>query len=178
MKRLINSENILIDCTFSYPKDFYETLIIMFYDNLYNKMIPGVFVTVNNKKQEGYKAIFNSLKSDILCVTNNDITQIKLKTVTTDFETALYKSFFECFNIIPNLKHNGCFFHYLKNIRKYLIKNGYTKKANEKHYDYIIKSVYKLPFISNIDKNIKNEIKNICDVDPFYKDFENYFNKQ
>ena len=62
MKRLICSENILTDCTFSYPKDFYETMIIIFYDNLYNKMIPDVFVTVNNKNQEGYKAIFKSLK--------------------------------------------------------------------------------------------------------------------
>ena len=110
IKRLISAENILIDYTFCYPQDFYETIIIMFYDNLYNKMISGVFVTVNNKKQEGYKAIFDSLKIDILSYIDNDINEIKGKTVTTDFETALYKAFFYSCNIITNLKHNGYFF--------------------------------------------------------------------
>ena len=78
-------------------------------------MIPGVFVTVNNKKQEGYKAIFDSLKIDILSYIDNDINKIKWKKTTNDFETALYKAFFYSFNIIPNLKHNGSFFCFKKN---------------------------------------------------------------
>ena len=32
IKRIIASENLLIDATFIYPKLFYQTLIIMFYD--------------------------------------------------------------------------------------------------------------------------------------------------
>ena len=73
---------------------------------------------------------------------------------TIDFELGLYTSFKNIFNNLNNIKHNGCFFLFLKNIRKYLIKNGFTKKENETHYKYIITNVYKLPFKNNIDKSI------------------------
>ena len=71
----------------------------------------------------------------ILSLIKNDIKKIKWKTITTDFEFSLYTSFFGNFNNIPDIKHNGCLFHYLKNIRKFLIKNGYTKKINKTHYE-------------------------------------------
>ena len=49
IKRIIASENLLIDATFIYPKSFYQTLIIMFYDPIYLKMFPGIFIAMNNK---------------------------------------------------------------------------------------------------------------------------------
>ena len=63
----------------------------------------------------------------------------------------------------------------MQNIYKYLLKNKYTVKSNKSHYNYIIKSVYELPFKLNIEKNIDKEIKKICKKDIFYKDFCNYF---
>ena len=42
IKRIIASENLLIEATFIYPKLFYQTLIIMFYDPIYFKMFPGI----------------------------------------------------------------------------------------------------------------------------------------
>ena len=68
----------------------------------------------------------------------------------------------------------------MKNIYKYLLKKQYTMKKNKKHYNYIIKSVYKLPFKDNIDKIIEKEIKNICKKNKFYnyKDFGKYFEDQ
>ena len=63
----------------------------------------------------------------------------------------------------------------MKNIRKYLIKNGYTKKIKKK-YKYIIKNCYNLPFKKNINKNISKEIKNIFGKRKDYKEFETYFN--
>ena len=76
------------------------------------------------------------------------------------------------------MKHNGCFFHYLKNIRKYLVKNGFTKKENISKYNFIIKECYKLPFIKNIEKEINSKIEKICKKDKIYKDFKKYFNNQ
>ena len=55
--------------------------------------------------------------------------------------------------------YKRCFFHYLKNIRKYLVKNGFGKKSSENYYNYIIKSCYKLLF-KKIHKNIEKELKN------------------
>ena len=74
---------------------------------------------------------------------------------------ALFKAFGETFDFVENLHHYGCFFHYLKNIRKYLIQNGLTTKAKKEKYDYIIQNCYKLPFIEDINKNIDKEINKI-----------------
>ena len=84
-------------------------------------------------------------------------------------------AFKKSFDFLKELKHNGCFFHYMKNIYKYLLKNQYITKKNKKHYNYIIKSVYKLLFKENKDKIIEKEIKNICKKNKFYKDFGKYF---
>ena len=158
IKRLINSEHILLDCTYVYPINYYQTLIIMYYDNILNKMIPGIFPIINNKYLIGYSLIFSYIKNYIFSLINNDTTKIKWISFTTDFEVGLYRSFQNTFNNIKNLKHHGCFFHYLKNIRKFLIKHGFTKKENESHYKYIINNVYKLPFIKDIHLNIEKEI--------------------
>ena len=62
IKRIIASENLLIDATFIYPKSFYQTLIIMFYDPIYFKMFPGIYVAMNNKYYEGYLEAFKYIK--------------------------------------------------------------------------------------------------------------------
>ena len=59
----------------------------------------------------------------------------------------------------------------MKNIYKYLLKNKYTVKSNKSHYNYIIKSVYELPFKLNIEKNIDKEIKKICKKIFFIRNF-------
>ena len=58
IKRLIISENLLIDGTFTYPKSFYQTIIIMFYNPICFKMIYGIFISINNKSLEGYSQCF------------------------------------------------------------------------------------------------------------------------
>ena len=57
---------------------------------------------------------------------------------------------------MPDIKYNGCSFHFLKNIRKFLMKNGFTKKGNENHIKYLMNNVYSLPFKSKINKSIDN----------------------
>ena len=132
IKRLIISENLLIDGTFTYPKGYYQTIIIMFYDPLLFKMIPGIFIGINNKTLQGYTLVFRFIRDYIYKYCQNDLSKIKWKVFTTDFEENLFNSFQKVFKKIENLEHKGCFFHYLKNIRKYLVKNGFTKKKWKK----------------------------------------------
>ena len=126
----------------------------MFYDPILFKMIPGIFIATNNKSFEGYKAIFRFIRDYIYKYVQNVLTKIKWKIFTTDFEINLFKAFKKIFNKLKDLQHKGCFFHYMKNIRKYLIKNGFTKKINEEKYKYIINNCYNLPLKKNINKNI------------------------
>ena len=138
-------------------------------------MIPSIFIVTNNKICEGYILIFDFIKRYITSYIKNELIHLNWQSFTIDFEIALITAFKKTFDFIPNLKHNGCFFHYMKNIYKYLAKNTYTVKNNKSHYDYIIKNVYKLPFKLNIEKNIDKEIKKICKKNSFYKDFCQYF---
>ena len=70
------------------------------------------------------------------------------------------------------------FFHYLKNIRKYLVKNGFTKKDNISHYNCIIIRYHNFPLKQNIDKTISKEINTWFIINKHYKYFYVYFKKQ
>ena len=59
IKRLIISENLLIDGTFIYPKGYYQTINIMFYDPIIFKMIPGIFISINNKNNRVTQKLLN-----------------------------------------------------------------------------------------------------------------------
>jgi len=102
-------------------KDMFKLLRIMYYDTLYYKMIPGIIIIVNNKTLNGYLEIFNFIKISILNKIENKLERLKWRTFTTDFEIALYEAFGRTFEFIKNFKHIGCFFHFLMNIRKFLI---------------------------------------------------------
>ena len=62
MKRLIATQHLLLDCTFPYPLGFYQTLIIIYYDPLEYKMIPGILAIINNKATVRYEEIFGYIK--------------------------------------------------------------------------------------------------------------------
>ena len=100
----------------------------MYFYVIIEKMIPGIFILMNNKTEEGYIDCFKYIKEYIYRLNKNIKTAIKIKTFTTDFEIALYNSFDKVFNSDNNIRHIGCYFHYLQNIRKYLQKNGFTTK--------------------------------------------------
>ena len=155
IKRLIASEHLLIDGTFVYPMDYMQTIIIMYYDVIIEKMIPGIFIIINNKTLEGYKDSFTYIKEYIIKSNNQSRKKFKFKTFTTDFEIALFKAFNEVFNEGNEIKHIGCYFHYLQNIRKYLQKNGLTAKKNIEYYNSIINicksfTLYEIKIIKDI----------------------------
>ena len=86
----------------------------MYYDPVYYKMIPGVFILLNNKTISGNTEAFNFLKQHILQTITNNLNKIKWKTITTDFEVGLYTAFNKVFNFIQEIKHVSCFFIFLK----------------------------------------------------------------
>ena len=79
IKRLKISENLLIDGTFTYPKGYYQIIIIMFYDIIIFKMIPGIFISINNKTKQGYTKIFRFIRDNIYKYDANDLNKINWK---------------------------------------------------------------------------------------------------
>ena len=131
-------------------------MIIMYYDTIIYRFIPGIFVLINNKTCNGYQHIFR----DIIEIIQSYEKEIKAKlnwaSITTDFENGLIKAIdLEIINKYDNITHYGCFFHYLKNIRKQLVKLGFGTDANKNIYNDVIKFCYELPFSENIENNIK-----------------------
>ena len=157
IKRLIVSEHLLIDGTFVFPYTYMQTIIIMYYDIITSKMIPGIFIITNNKTEEGYRDSFLYIKYYINKLIKNEKKNLKFKTFTTDFEKALFNAFNVIFNQNKDIKHVGCYFHYIQNNRKFLQKKGFTSKEFKDLYDTVLNMVKELPF-----KNIKK------------KDFMNY----
>ena len=51
----------------------YQTIIIMFYDPIIFKMIPGIFIAVNNKTKPGYIKIFSFIRDYIYKYFANDL---------------------------------------------------------------------------------------------------------
>ena len=100
---------------------------------------------------------------------NNKRDELKWLTITTDFEISLYNFFNNVFKNIKKTKHVGCFFHFMKNIRKYLMQHNYTKKENAEKNKYIINNIYKFPFKKDINKSVVKEITKICKKGSFYK---------
>ena len=130
-----------------------QTIIIMYYDIIIEKMIPGVFIIINNKTEEGYLDCFLYLKyciDKIVIINKKEL--VHFTTFTTDFEIALINAFNKVFNKEKNIRHIGCYFHYIQNIRKNTQKNGYTTKKNIEIYNSVMSLCKILPF-----KNMKNE---------------------
>ena len=103
----------------------------MYYDIIYYKIIPAIYLAINNKTINGYYEVFNYIKSYIMDTIKNKIDRIKWKKLTSDFEYSLYTSFIKTFNILE-IKHIGYFLHFMKNIKNFLRDNGFTKLKNKK----------------------------------------------
>ena len=157
IKRLIKSEHLLIDGTFVKPIGFLQTIIIMYYDIIIDKMIPGIYIIINNKTYEGYYDSFLFIKNFIDKINGNN--NYNFLTFTTDYEVALFTAFNKVFNSNNKVKHVGCYFHFLNNIHKYLQKNGFTTNKYKKLYDSVINLCKNLPFLHLKGNILKNHIK-------------------
>ena len=60
-----------MDATSVTIETFYQTLIIMYYDIYTGKMIPAIFICMDNKAMEGYLFVFQYIKYYILKIIKN-----------------------------------------------------------------------------------------------------------
>ena len=130
----------------------------MYYDILIEKMIPGIFIVINNKTFEGYVDCFTYIKNYIIKLNHNN-QNINMKTFTSDFEIGLYMAFTAVFNKDNNLCHIGCYFHFLQNIRKFLQKNNFTTLKNKNLYNLVINFCKSLPFLNLNENKIKRKME-------------------
>ena len=77
------SRHFYFDGTYVATKEFYQLLILMYYDDNSNKKIPGVYILIYNKLEKGYTIILNSIKR---ILTAEDKLDNNLSSITLDFE--------------------------------------------------------------------------------------------
>ena len=87
LRRIKDSKFIFIDSTFHVPKGFYQFFICMYYDDIIKRKIPGIFVIMNSKIEEGYDIIFQNIK-ELLDFGENKY-NCDFETITTDNEQVL-----------------------------------------------------------------------------------------
>ena len=116
---MINSPHIYIDGTFITTKDYYQLIVVMYYDVNSNKKIPGCYILINDKYMQGYLTAFKAFKR-LLTIENT--AQLKIKSITTDFEDALLNALDDTF---PKIRKVGCLFHYINLLPRFYRGNMY-----------------------------------------------------
>ena len=122
IKILQNSQHYYIDCTYISTKDYYQLLVIMAYNLLIDAKIPCTYILLNNKLQNSYEIVLGILK---YIITENNTYKINLISISIDIEEALANS---VKTVFIDIRHTGCLFHYIKNIRLNMNKIGLFKK--------------------------------------------------
>ena len=61
LKRMRKANHYYIDCTFHHPKEYKQSLIVIYKDNITDLKIPGIYILLNNKTQSLYNLDFESL---------------------------------------------------------------------------------------------------------------------
>jgi hypothetical protein len=121
---------IFVDATFKIaPKNFYQVLNMLGYEEETNFTMPIAHVLMTNKSYLSYKKIFREIK-DLIKQYNIDISFDRI-IFKCDFEKSLLKSIREEFE---KVKICGCFFHFIKSLWKKARNLGLTKKKSYRKY--------------------------------------------
>ena len=171
IKRIRKEKQYFIDSTFHHLPEIKQLLIIMYKDIITDLKIPGIYILMNEKSENLYDIVFNSIFN---LITNNGKIDINVISIVTDTEIALINSIRKYF---PNTQRIACFFHYnqdiLRNMKLYKLYNKDDKETS----DLIRRELSILPIIYNGNINmIINKVKNLQIKYPYYDNYlENYF---
>ena len=99
------ANHLFIDATFHHPKGYHQLLIIIFKDIVIAQYLPAFYVLMSNKTENLYDLIFKSI---IRILTQNNLYDLDIQSITTDTETALINA---VNNNFKKAKRIGCWFH-------------------------------------------------------------------
>ena len=173
LKFLMNISHLFIDATFKIaPKNYYQILNIIGYDETKNFNMPVFHIIMSNKSFESYNKIFQ----EILNLLDEYKIKINFKNIiiNCDFEKSLINAIR---NNFKEIKIYGCYFHYVKALWKKARKLGLTKSKLLSNTKLLIFSIKIYPFILN--KKKQDFVKEIYDyflsTKKDYKTFIKYF---
>ena len=132
---------------------------------------------LNNKRYEIYEKCLYSFKN---IITQNNIFELEIESITTDAETALLNA---VNNVFPKIMHFNCYYHYkvniLTNVKKYGLLNKNNIEENLNDIKNVIYQLGQLPIIYNGDISIfNNKLKDIKNKFPYTKEFiDKYYEK-
>ena len=113
------SNNFFIDGTFHTVPGFSQLLIILFKDLIINEYIPCFYILMSNRYEELYNIVLQSIKT---ILTQYDIINLNIETITSDSEKALVNSLNNNFD---DFQRVSCWFHMKQNIIKNAKQNGF-----------------------------------------------------
>ena len=148
----------------------YKLFILLGYDILLNKSALCCFALIMDMQAETFAFLFNKLKL---------LYDFNPRILTCDFDFSLRKGLKR---IYPDIKFYGCYYHFIRSIRKNLLKY-YIKKDNDfKEFYDCFANFRIIPFIINNQnkiedflKLIRNKYKENTDNWHNLKDFFIYF---
>ena len=162
--------HLFIEGTFHHPIGYEQLLIIIFKDIVTAEYFPSFYILMSNKTEILYDLIF---KSVIRILSQNNIYQLNINTITTDTELALINAVNTNF---PNTQRIGCWFHLKQDlIREAKILGLLNKKNNKINTDItydVITQLAILPLEYKGDINyLTNKLEILSKQYPIYNNF-------
>lgn len=148
----------------------YKLFILIGFDIILNKSVLCCLALIMDMQAETFAFLFQKLK---------ELYSFKPNIITCDFDFSLRKGIK---TVYPNIKFFGCYYHFIRAIRKKLLSNYIAKENDYTEFYDLFANLRIIPFIINnqkiIDeflKSLKNKYKDNKDYWPDINKFFEYF---
>ncbi|CAF4904050.1 unnamed protein product [Rotaria sp. Silwood1] len=142
-KVMCESSSLYMDGTFAItPRLFKQTYIIQAHDIQSKNVLPVAWILLNDKKGSTYKILFTK----IILLAKTRGYEFSPSNIMSDYESGIISTWKE---LLPQTKHDGCFFHYLQKIVKRMKKYGlWMHYLNDSNLYIWIKKMMAIPMLS------------------------------
>ncbi|CAF4139513.1 unnamed protein product [Rotaria sordida] len=142
-KVMCESSSLYMDGTFAItPRLFKQTYIIQAHDIQSKNVLPVAWILLNDKKGSTYKILFKK----IILLAKTRGYEFSPSNIMSDYESGIISTWKE---LLPQTKHDGCFFHYLQKIVKRMKKYGlWMHYLNDSNLYIWIKKMMAIPMLS------------------------------
>jgi hypothetical protein len=124
LRLLCASTTICMDGTFDTAPALYSQIFTIHgFDQ--DKLLPLVYVLMNDKRRDSYEAVFTVLQNEAA----NLGLQLQPTVILSDFESGLFPAVRNCF---PNALHKGCHFHMCQAIYRQIQSLGLVQAFNQR----------------------------------------------